>query len=253
MRLGRGTELGGELLQKLSLPIRELRRHFDCHLYAQIPTAKARATRDSFALHPKHGPWLCSTGHAQLAFAIEGRNVDLAPQCGVSKCDWNRAKDVVAFAAKEPMRSDLDDDFEIAGSSVGTRSVAGAAHKSRCARLDARRNRYRYRVLRLDQSARSAKRARFADGPSRSSATRARALHCDRKEPLLETHAPAAIARFARFGFRPPRGTAARAVCAGNHTLVTERLFAAEYGFFKRDRKASLDVSLSRTAPGTPD
>ena len=123
------SKLLRESFDELALLVGEHGRNLHLHLDELIAARRPRTLRDSFGLHAEDVAWLGSRGDAELAPAIEGRDVDLSAKGRLREGDGNLAGDVVANPSEKRVRCDTDRDFEIAGALVRAGSISGIRYE----------------------------------------------------------------------------------------------------------------------------
>src|SRR5262249_17415845 len=140
LRLHFVSELLGELFEELPLARGQRGGNLDGHLDQLITAAAAGAAHDALALDAQNAAGLRARWDFQLSLSFERRNLELAAEGGLNERDGDRARDVVARALEERMRSDRHRELEIPGRAIRTRRVAAALHGSRGTLFDARRD-----------------------------------------------------------------------------------------------------------------
>src|SRR5262245_16377232 len=116
---------------------------------------------DALAAQPQHRTDLRRGRNAQARTPLERGHLDLAAQRGLAEGDRNLADHVVADAAKQRLRLDLDQDLQIPGGLVRARTVSGAAHAAHAARLDPGRDLHLQATRALAEATASTRAARL--------------------------------------------------------------------------------------------
>jgi hypothetical protein len=184
-----------EFLQQFSLPPVQFRRYLDAHINIKITLAVAIQDGDAFVANAKHRARLSSLGNLEVMLAIHGGHADFGTHRGLRNRNWDDAMQIVAFARKERVILDVQDDIQVAGraselanlASPGKTDAGPVFHPGRNLRIN--------RTLAKNATFALALGAWIGDDAARTLARGAGAS--DAEESLLVTNLAAPITRMA--------------------------------------------------------
>jgi len=120
--------------------MRQFRRHFDVEFRVQIAQSTPMHFGQALAAQTEYLAGRRARRDLQHGVAFEGRHLHFAAQGRAGKADRHAAKQIGAFALKNLMRLDMQNDVEISGLTAPRTAFALAGGAQPRAVLDARRN-----------------------------------------------------------------------------------------------------------------
>src|SRR5690606_13490710 len=104
-----------EFAQELALPLVELLRRLNRHLHIHVATALGAQDRHAFSGEAEAFAGLGAFGHLHAGTAaVERRHLELAAKRGRHHADGHAAIEIGAFALKDGVRLDREENVEVA-------------------------------------------------------------------------------------------------------------------------------------------
>src|SRR5215471_159236 len=238
-----------EVLEQITLAIRELLRHLEHDLVEGVAVAASAQMRQALALEDEMLAGLGARRHREPRLAAEDGHLDLVAEADLGVGQGQCADNVVAMALEHLVRADLHDHVEITGRRALEPALAFSGETELVAIGDARRNGHGEQALPRNPPLAAAGAARTAIDGARPAARGARTRH--REEALGEPHLPLATTRAA--GLRP-RAFLLAGAAAALARLVTRNLELALDALgclLQRDLQAILQV-VAAAHPAAP-